>query len=98
MDSSLLMTIEDWIIFTGFWALFVAMPGPNALNCIASASEFGFKKSLVCVAAILSQAALFFNNHYPRTIINNCKYSQNTNDLENHRNCFFSFILELKAW
>jgi homoserine/homoserine lactone efflux protein len=59
MDSSLLMTIEDWIIFTGFWALFVAMPGPNALNCIASASEFGFKKSLVCVAAILSQAALF---------------------------------------
>ena len=59
MHSSLLMTIEDWIIFTGFWALFVAMPGPNALNCIASASEFGFKKSLVCVAAILSQAALF---------------------------------------
>ena len=59
MDSSLLMTIEDWIIFTGFWALFVTMPGPNALNCIASASEFGFKKSLVCVAAILSQAALF---------------------------------------
>ena len=59
MHSSLLMTIEDWIIFTGFWALFVTMPGPNALNCIASASEFGFKKSLVCVAAILSQAALF---------------------------------------
>ena len=59
MHSSLLMTLEDWIIFTGFWALFVTMPGPNALNCIASASEFGFKKSLVCVAAILSQAALF---------------------------------------
>jgi threonine/homoserine/homoserine lactone efflux protein len=35
------------------------MPGPNALNCIASASEFGFRKSLVCVAAILGQAILF---------------------------------------
>ena len=53
------MPLEDWIIFTGFWTLFVAMPGPNALNCIASASEFGFRKSLVCVAAILSQATLF---------------------------------------
>jgi len=53
------MPLEDWIIFIGFWALFVTMPGPNALNCIASASEFGFRKSLVCVAAILSQATLF---------------------------------------
>ena len=53
------MPLEDWIIFPGFWTLFVAMPGPNALNCIASASEFGFRKSLVCVAAILSQATLF---------------------------------------
>jgi len=53
------MPLEDWIIFTGFWALFVTMPGPNALNCIASASEFGFRKSLVCVAAILSQATFF---------------------------------------
>ena len=35
------MTLEDWIIFTGFWTLFVTMPGPNAFNCIASASEFG---------------------------------------------------------
>ena len=53
------MTLEGWIIFTGFWALFVTMPGPNALNCVASGSEFGFKKSLICVSAILSQAALF---------------------------------------
>ena len=59
MQSSLSMTLEDWIIFTGFWALFVTMPGPNAFNCIASASEFGFKKSLICVGAILSQAVLF---------------------------------------
>lgn len=59
MHSSLSMTLEDWIIFTGFWALFVTMPGPNAFNCIASASEFGFRKSLVCVAAILGQATLF---------------------------------------
>ena len=58
-ESDLSMPLEDWIIFIGFWTLFVTMPGPNALNCIASASEFGFKKSLVCVAAILSQAALF---------------------------------------
>ncbi|MGB0492238.1 MAG: LysE family transporter, partial [Paracoccaceae bacterium] len=53
------MSLEEWIIFTGFWALFVTMPGPNAVNCIAVASEFGFRKSLVCVAAILSQASLF---------------------------------------
>ena len=53
------MSLEEWIIFTGFWALFVTMPGPNAVNCIAVASEFGFRKSLVCVAAILSQATLF---------------------------------------
>ncbi len=53
------MSLEEWIIFTGFWTLFVTMPGPNAVNCIAVASEFGFRKSLVCVAAILSQATLF---------------------------------------
>ena len=90
MHSSLSMTLEDWIIFTGFWALFVIMPGPNALNCIASASEFGFRKSLVCVAAILGQAILF-STHYSRTVVYNNQYSQNTYDFENHWG-YFSYL------
>ena len=84
------MSLEEWIIFTGFWALFVTMPGPNAVNCIAVASEFGFRKSLVCVAAILSQATLF-GAHYSWTLIHISKYSRNTYDFENYWH-YFSYL------
>ena len=53
------MSIEGWIIFATFWVLFVTTPGPNAVNCIQTAIEFGFRKSLVCVCGILTQACLF---------------------------------------
>lgn len=53
------MTWEGWLIFTGFWALFVTTPGPNAVNCIQNGMTYGFARSLVGVAAILTQALLF---------------------------------------
>ena len=53
------MSIEAWIIFASFWALFVTTPGPNAVNCISGAMSYGFRRALICVAAILTQASLF---------------------------------------
>ncbi|MBT7907474.1 MAG: LysE family transporter [Marinovum sp.] len=53
------MSIEAWIIFASFWALFVTTPGPNAVNCISVAMSYGFRRALICVAAILTQASLF---------------------------------------
>lgn len=53
------MTFEGWIIFTLFWAVFVTTPGPNAVNCIQNGMEFGFRKSLWGVLAILTQATCF---------------------------------------
>ena len=53
------MTIEAWFIFVSFWVLFVTTPGPNALNCISVAIACGFRKSLICVLGILTQATLF---------------------------------------
>ena len=53
------MSFEAWIIFASFWALFVTTPGPNAVNCISVAMAHGFRMSLLCVAAILTQASLF---------------------------------------
>ena len=53
------MTVETWFIFASFWALFVTTPGPNAVNCLSVAMAYGFRKSLICVLAILTQATLF---------------------------------------
>ena len=39
------MSIEGWFIFATFWVLFVTTPGPNAVNCIQTAIDIGFRKS-----------------------------------------------------
>ena len=53
------MSFEAWLVFAGFWALFVATPGPNAVNCIQNGMDHGFLRALWGVAAILAQATLF---------------------------------------
>ncbi|MEO1138309.1 MAG: LysE family transporter [Pseudomonadota bacterium] len=53
------MSLEGWIIFAAFWAVFVTTPGPNAVNCITNGMQLGFRRSLWGVAAILTQAAMF---------------------------------------
>ena len=53
------MTLSAWIIFASFWAVFVTTPGPYAVNCVTVAMTYGFKTSLICVGAILTQASLF---------------------------------------
>jgi len=53
------MTIQAWVIFASFWALFVVTPGPNAVNCITNGMTYGFRRSLWAVLAILTQATLF---------------------------------------
>ncbi|WP_425039866.1 LysE family translocator [Primorskyibacter sp. S187A] len=53
------MSWEGWIIFAGFWIVFVTTPGPNAVNCVQNGMTFGFRKSLWGVAAILTQATAF---------------------------------------
>ncbi|MBD3665694.1 LysE family translocator [Sulfitobacter aestuariivivens] len=53
------MSFEGWIIFAVFWAVFVTTPGPNAVNCITNGMTIGFRRSLVGVLAILTQATLF---------------------------------------
>ncbi|MBM2575024.1 LysE family transporter [Jannaschia sp. Os4] len=53
------MTTGDWLVFAGFWAVFVASPGPNAVNCVLVAWRAGLPRALWCVAAILTQATLF---------------------------------------
>lgn len=53
------MTFEGWIIFALFWVVFVTTPGPNAVNCISNGMTLGFRRSLVGVLGILTQATLF---------------------------------------
>jgi homoserine/homoserine lactone efflux protein len=53
------MSIESWIIFALFWAVFVTTPGPNAVNCISNGMTLGFRKSMIGVLAILTQATVF---------------------------------------
>ncbi|MEM1374247.1 MAG: LysE family translocator [Pseudomonadota bacterium] len=53
------MTQEAWLIFAGFWIVFVTTPGPNAANCIQNGMAFGFRRALWGVAGILTQATLF---------------------------------------
>lgn len=53
------MTFDAWIIFTLFWLVFVTTPGPNAVNCITNGMTIGFRRAMVGVLAILTQALLF---------------------------------------
>lgn len=53
------MNFEAWIIFALFWAVFVTTPGPNAVNCISNGMNLGFRRALIGVLAILTQASLF---------------------------------------
>jgi homoserine/homoserine lactone efflux protein len=53
------MSIESWIIFALFWAVFVTTPGPNAVNCISNEMTLGLRKSMIGVLAILTQATVF---------------------------------------
>ncbi|MGB0797983.1 MAG: LysE family translocator [Planktomarina sp.] len=53
------MTVQGWIIFASFWAVFVVTPGPNAVNCITNGMTFGFRRGLWAVLAILTQASMF---------------------------------------
>ena len=53
------MTFQAWSVFAVFWLVFVTTPGPNAFNCITNGMTLGFRRSLVGVAAILTQATLF---------------------------------------
>ncbi|MEP1201530.1 LysE family translocator [Tateyamaria sp.] len=53
------MSFEGWAIFALFWVVFVTTPGPNAVNCITNGMTLGFRRSLIGVLAILTQATLF---------------------------------------
>ncbi len=53
------MSFEGWIIFALFWVVFVTTPGPNAVNCITNGMNLGFRRAMVGVLAILTQATLF---------------------------------------
>lgn len=53
------MSFEAWIIFALFWAVFVTTPGPNAVNCISNGMNLGFRRAMIGVLAILTQASLF---------------------------------------
>lgn len=53
------MSWEAWTIFAVFWAIFVTTPGPNAVNCITNGMTIGFRRGLIAVLAILTQASLF---------------------------------------
>jgi homoserine/homoserine lactone efflux protein len=53
------MSFEGWIIFALFWVVFVTTPGPNAVNCITNGMTIGFRRALIGVLAILTQATLF---------------------------------------
>lgn len=53
------MSVEGWLVFAGFWVLFVTTPGPNAVNCIQAGMTHGLPRALLGVAGILTQATLF---------------------------------------
>ena len=55
------MSVSAWAAFAAFWALFVAAPGPNAVNCIANGHALGLRRALPGVTAILVQASLFLS-------------------------------------
>lgn len=53
------MSLEGWLVFAGFWVVFVTTPGPNAVNAILNGLTYGVPRALLGVAGILTQAALF---------------------------------------
>ena len=53
------MSFHGWLVFAGFWVVFVTSPGPNAANCIQNGMVYGFTRALWGVAGILTQATLF---------------------------------------
>jgi homoserine/homoserine lactone efflux protein len=53
------MSVDAWLIFVAFWIVFVTTPGPNAVNCISNGMSLGFRKALIGVLAILTQASTF---------------------------------------
>ena len=53
------MSLQGWIIFASFWAVFVVTPGPNAFNCMSNGVSFGLRRGLWGVLAILTQATAF---------------------------------------
>jgi homoserine/homoserine lactone efflux protein len=53
------MSFEAWIIFALFWVVFVTTPGPNAVNCINNGMNLGFRRAMIGVLGILTQATLF---------------------------------------
>lgn len=53
------MSFDHWLLFVGFWAFFVATPGPNAVNCISNGMALGFRRAMVGVLAILTHATVF---------------------------------------
>jgi homoserine/homoserine lactone efflux protein len=57
--TGVLMSFEAWIIFALFWVVFVTTPGPNAVNCINNGMNLGFRRAMIGVLGILTQASLF---------------------------------------
>ncbi len=53
------MSFEAWTIFALFWVVFVTTPGPNAVNCISNGMNLGFRRAMIGVLAILTQASAF---------------------------------------
>lgn len=53
------MSFEAWTLFALFSAVFVTMPGPNAVNCVTNGMTLGFRPAMIGVLAILTQATFF---------------------------------------
>lgn len=53
------MSLHGWVVFALFWVVFVTTPGPNAVNCIQNGMSHGFRRALLGVLGILTQATLF---------------------------------------
>jgi homoserine/homoserine lactone efflux protein len=53
------MSFEAWTVFALFWLVFVTTPGPNAVNCIQNGMHLGFRRAMIGVLAILTQASAF---------------------------------------
>ena len=53
------MSFEAWSVFALFWLVFVTTPGPNAVNCINNGMTLGFRRAMIGVLAIATQATLF---------------------------------------
>ena len=50
------MTFEEWFLFMTIWIAASIPLGPNALNCISSSANFGFRKGLWSVAGVFIAA------------------------------------------